>query len=64
MSVTFDNLLKFGEHIENAVSKANRIIGILRRTLTFLDNDTFLQLYKTFSRPHVGYGNTIYDIHI
>ena len=36
------------------------MIGILRRTFTFLDKDTFLQLYKAFIRPHVGYGNAIW----
>ena len=35
LGVTFDNLLKFDVHIQNAVSKANRIIDILRRTYTF-----------------------------
>ena len=60
LGVTFDNLLKFDVHIQNAVSKANRMIGILRRTFTFLDKDTFLQLYKAFIRPHVEYGNAIW----
>jgi len=41
LGITFDNLLKFDVHIQNAVSKANRMIGILRRTFTFLDKDTF-----------------------
>ena len=46
LGVTFDNLLKFDVHIQNAVSKANMMIGISTRTFTFLDNGTFLQLYK------------------
>ena len=41
LGITFDNVLKFDVHIQNAVSKANRMIGILRRTFTFLDKDTF-----------------------
>ena len=44
--VTFDNLLKFDLHIQNAVSMTNRMIGILRCTFTILDKNTFLQLCK------------------
>ena len=44
LDVTFDNFLKFDVHIQNAFSKANIMIGILRGTFTFLDKDTFLQL--------------------
>ena len=36
------------------------MICILRRTFTFLDKDTFLQLYKAFLRLHVEYGNAIW----
>ena len=42
LDVTFNNLLKFDVHIQNAVSKANRMIGILRCTFTFIDKDIFL----------------------
>ena len=60
LGVTCDNLLKFDVHIQNDVSKANSIIGILRRTITFLDKDTFLQLYNAFIRLHVECGNAIW----
>ena len=52
--------MKFNVHIQNAVSKTSKVIGILRCTFTFLDKDTFLQLYKAFIRPHVKYGNAIW----
>ena len=52
LGVTFDNLLKADVHIQNAVSKGNRMIGISRCTFTILEKDTFLQLYKAFIRPH------------
>ena len=57
--ITFDKLLKFDVHIQNAVNKANGMIDILRCTFTFLDKDTFLQLYKAFIRPHAIYSNAI-----
>ena len=64
LGVTSDNLLKFDVHIQNAVSKANRMIGILRRTFTFLDKDTFLQLYKAFIRPHIEHDNVIWYLYL
>ena len=35
------------------------MIGILRRTFTFLDKNTFLH-YKAFVRPHVEYDHAIW----
>ena len=45
LGVTFDNLLKFDVHIQKAVSNTNRVISTVRHTFTFLDKNTFLQLY-------------------
>ena len=58
-SITYGSLM-YIPGIQNAVSKANRMIGILRHTFTFLDKDTSLQLYKTFIMPHVEYVNAIW----
>ena len=52
--------MRFDVHIQNAVINANRMIGILRHTFTFLDKDTFLQLYTAFILPHVEYDNAIW----
>ena len=60
LGIAFDILLKFDVHIQNAVSKTNRMLGILRRTFTFPDNDTFMHLYKAFIIPHVEYDNVIW----
>ena len=62
LGVTFDNILKFNVHIQNAVSTPNTMIGILRRTFTFLDKDTFLQLYRVIG--HMLNMAILYGIHI
>ena len=64
LGVIFDGTLKFDLHIQSAISKANRMIGILRRTFTYLDKDIFLQLYKALIRPHVEYGNAVWYPHL
>jgi hypothetical protein len=41
LGVTFDNSLSFGPHIQRVVSKANQMLGIIKRLCTFMDKDTF-----------------------
>jgi hypothetical protein len=61
LGVTFDRELLFDRHIANVVSKANQMLGIIRRTFTCIDKDIFTRLYKTLVRPHLEYGNCIWS---
>ena len=56
----FDSSLKFDIHIQKAVSKANQMVGMIKRSFTYLDKEIFLKLYKALVRPHVEYGNLIW----
>ena len=60
VGVTFSKDLKFNEHINNVVSKANQITGIVKRSFDYLDNEMFLKLYKSIIRPHLEYANVIW----
>jgi endonuclease/exonuclease/phosphatase family metal-dependent hydrolase len=60
LGVTFDNNLTFDQHIADTVSKANRIMGMIRRSFVFLDGPTFSNLFKMLVRPHLEYGNIIW----
>ena len=60
LGVTFDIDLSFDVHIQNATKKANRAIGLIRRSFDYLDKDMFIKLYKALVRPHLEYGNTIW----
>ena len=64
LGVTFDSKMSFDPHIQRIVSKANQMIGIIKRTFTFLDKITFLKLYKAFVRPHVEYANVVWSPHL
>ena len=55
LGVTFQDDLKFTKHINNCVNKANRMIGIIKRTFTEIDKDIFTTLYKTLIRPYLEY---------
>jgi hypothetical protein len=48
--VTIDNKLSFDKHITEKVNKANSIIGVIRRTLEYLDLKTFRMLYVSLVR--------------
>jgi len=61
LGVTFDNDFKFDVHINNVINKANKMIGIIRRTFSYLDNTTFLNLYKALVRSHLEYANCIWS---
>jgi len=64
LGVVFDKNLSFDTHIQNSINKANKMIGLIKRTFTYLDRDTFLKLYKALVRPHVEYGNVIWHPHL
>ena len=60
VGVTFTVSLKFDEHIQNVTTKANQIVGMIKRSFTHMDNDIFLKLYKSVVRPHLEYANVIW----
>ena len=39
LGVVFDKALSFDTHIQAAINKANKMIGIIRRTFSYLDKD-------------------------
>ena len=61
LGVTFDQNLKFTDHINNKVNKANRNVGLIFRTFTFMDKDMFLSIYKSVVRPHLEYASSVWS---
>ena len=55
--VIFNCRLSFDAHIDDKVSKANKILGLIRRTSTLLDEVTLAQLHKAFERPFFELSN-------
>ena len=53
--VIFDNNLKFSSHIINQVNKANRVTGLIRRSYTYLDKNSFRYLFNALIRPYLEY---------
>ena len=61
LGVVFDTDLKFRQHISNSINKANRITGLIRRTFLHVSRKSFRKLYKTLIRPHLEYGNIVWN---
>ena len=53
--------LNFQEHFENMLNKVNKTIGLLRKLQNTLPRPSLLTIYKSFIRPHLDYGNVMYD---
>ncbi len=53
--IIVDDKMSFSKHIATKNKKANSIMGVIRRT--YLDDDSFLLLYKALVRPHLEYAN-------
>ena len=43
------------------ISKVNKIIGLISRLRLLLPRNTLVTIYKSFARPHLDYGDIIYD---
>ena len=61
VGVIFDTKLTFREDLSTRATKANNIMGVIRRTYTYLDIETFRLLFKSLVRPHLEYGAPIWN---
>ena len=64
LGVIIDMELTFEEHIATKVKKANGIMGLIRRSFSFLDGETFKKLYTSFVRAHLEYANPVWSPHL
>ena len=61
LGVTIDDRLKFKEHVALSTAKANRVVGVIRRTFDHLTEKMFVQLFKSLVRPLLEYGHSIWQ---
>ena len=63
LGIVVDPRLSFKDHVSQACAKANKILGIVRRSFDYLTNKMFVQLYKSLVRPHLEYNHCVWDPH-
>ena len=61
LRMTFDSTQKFVVHIAGKVKKANRTLGIIRRTFHFLDDETMKLLFCSLVRPNLEYASSLWS---
>ena len=53
--------LDFCLHLKNVQNKVNKTIGLLRKLQDTLPRTSLITISKSFIRPHLDYGDIIYD---
>ena len=61
LGVTFDNKLKFDDRINNKISTAYQMLGIVKRNFIYLTPDSFL--YKSMIHSHLEYAVSVWNPH-
>ena len=61
LGVYLDSRLDFREHFQNTFNKTNKTIGLLRKLQNNLPRAPLITIYKSFIRPHLDYGDILYD---
>ena len=56
-----DTSLTFDEHIKAIKSKVSKTIGLLQKLNNCLPQSSLTKIYKLFLRPHLDYGDVIFD---
>ena len=61
LGIYLDMKLNFKLHIKGKISKAIKGIGIIKKLSNVLPRKSLITIYKSFVRPHLDYGDLIYD---
>ena len=62
LSLGFD--LKWSGHVDRMVGKANRMLGMLKRTFESRDPGLWKDLYVSLVRPHLEYVVQVWNPHL
>jgi len=61
LGVRFDSNLTFRDHISRKINKAYSVLGIIKRNFIYMDEHTFIILYKeSMVRLHVEFANSVW----
>ena len=61
LGVIFDEKMIFRDHISKKAALANRNLGLIFRSFTYIDKAMFLNLYKSLVRPHLEYATSVWS---
>lgn len=61
LGIIMSNNLKWSEHVNTIVNKANRILGLIKRTVGPSNTVVFTLLYKALVRPILEYASPVWS---
>ena len=61
LGVFLGTRLTFEKHLKVITTKVNKTIGLLLTLQKTLPRPVLLAMYKAFVRPHLDYGDLVYD---
>ena len=61
LGIVLDSKLSFNAHVDQKIKMCNRVTGLIRRLSINLPRNASLTIYKSFVRPHLDYGDILYD---
>ena len=61
LGLYLDEKLNFWHHIKEKISKAYRVIAVIKKLQNTLPRQLLLTIYKSFIRPHLDYWDVVYD---
>ena len=61
LGIIISSNFNWKEQINSALSKANRVLGMLKRTFVSRDTDLWKKLYTSMIRPHLEYAVQVWN---
>lgn len=64
LSITVTCDLSWGTHVNITVSKANKVLGIIKRSVGTANRDAFSRLYTSLVKPILEYAAPVWNPHL
>ena len=61
LGIILDSDLNFNNHIDQKIKTCNKLVGLIRKLFVNLPGNALLTICKSFIRPHLEYGDMLYD---
>ena len=62
LGMILDSKLSFENHVNAKIAIANKGLGVMKQLRKWVPSKTLQDLYKLYVRPHLDYGDILYDI--
>ena len=62
LGMILDSKLDFKKHLAEKIGKANQGLGVMKQLCKWVPRRSLEEIYKLYVRPHLDYGDIIYDI--